>query len=110
MALASLEEILKKFPDVDDEKRQFAEKLYAELSGSLNREPLSEKTRENATPRDTEEQALAIQFHNALHGGMPRDTLENEGVPFTGEVLARSERRCDTLINDPKFQAILKRL
>ena len=111
MALVALEEILKNFPGIDDEKRQFAENLYAEfLSGGIKQVPLSCKTLENATPLDEDEEELVKEFHAALHGGMVRDTLENSGISFTGDVLAESAKRCDALIDDPKFQALLMKL
>jgi hypothetical protein len=70
----------------------------------------SEQTIANATPMNEDEEKLLEEFHAALHGGMERDTLDNKGVPFTGEVLAESAKRCDALMDDPEFQAMLLKL
>jgi len=40
MTLATFDEILKEFPDLTDEKRHLAEKLYAALSGDVVRDTL----------------------------------------------------------------------
>ena len=117
MVLEPLEEILKEFPDLDEEKLNFAKKLYAALSGEVKRDTLpnygkllSDKTRENAAPLDKDEEDLVEEFRVALYGGMVRDTLDNEGRSFTGDALAESAKRCNALIDDPEFQALLLKL
>jgi len=57
--------------------------------------------------QDDAKKKLAADFRAALNGGMPRDSLDNSGVPFTGEVLKESAKRFDALINDPEFQSLI---
>jgi hypothetical protein len=76
----------------------------------LDNDNLADKTLENATPLEKDEKELVEELHVALHGGMARDTLDNKGRPFTGEILAESAKHCDELIDDPKFQALLMKL
>jgi hypothetical protein len=70
-----------------------------------------DQIRQNATSQqDADEKKLADEFYVALHGGMKRDTLDNSGVPFTGEVLEESAKRFDDLIDDSEFLDSLKQI
>jgi len=63
---------------------------------------MSEK---NAEDEITDEQ-LAKEFSEALHGGMPLETLENTGVPVTDASLAKSEALFNELASDPSILAL----
>ena len=69
--------------------------------------PEKDKISGHAAQRDEAEIELIKEFHAALYGGMARDTLDNSGVPFTGETLKESAKRFNELIEDEEFQALL---